>query len=270
MYLNNNFLLLIGLLILAGCNQTDSAAPTEQAAVTESREIYQLKTYVFDTDEQAQRTDQYLREAFMPGMKKLGIQSIGVFKPRPNEADTVRKTHVLIPFSSLEEFLTHEEALLKDEAYLAAGDAYINASHDQPPYEHIESVLLRAFTEMPQMFAPTFDTQRSDRVYELRSYESATEADYRNKVDMFNAGGEVALFEELGFNAVFYGEVISGNRMPNLMYMTTFSDQASRDEHWQAFREAPKWLELKAMPQYQNNVSKSDIFFLYPTEYSDY
>lgn len=54
------------------------------------------------------------------------------------------------------------------------------------------------------------------------------------------------------------------------MYMTTFSDQESRETHWKDFREAPEWLELKDMPKYQNNVSHIDIIFLYPTEYSDY
>lgn len=266
----NYLLILLGVFLLHGC---DTSAPGESAEATPeapAREFYQLKTYNFDTDEQVQMTDQYLAEAFLPGLKRLGIGPVGVFKPRPEEGDTVRKTLVLIPFSTLEAFRTHEEKLLQDQAYLTAGDAYLNAPHDQPPYQRIESVILQAFSDMPDMYAPEFDTPRADRVYELRSYESATEADYRNKVDMFNAGGEVALFDKLEFNAVFYGEVLSGAQMPNLMYMTTFADQASRDAHWQAFREAPEWLELKARPEYQNNVSHSDIYFLYPTEYSDY
>jgi hypothetical protein len=58
--------------------------------------------------------------------------------------------------------------------------------------------------------------------------------------------------------------------MPNLMYMTTFTDQESRDEHWKAFGEAPEWKELIGMPKYEHNVSHADIIFLYPTEYSDY
>ena len=87
---------------------------------------------------------------------------------------------------------------------------------------------------------------------------------------MFNAGGEVVLFEELGFNAVFYAEVLSGDKMPNLMYMTTFKNQESRDEHWKAFGSAPKWKEISSMPKYQNNVSHIDRMYLYPTEYSDY
>ena len=123
---------------------------------------------------------------------------------------------------------------------------------------------------MPKMQASPLDGPRAERVYELRSYESATERLYLNKVDMFNAGGEVKLFDRLDFNAVFYGEVISGAKMPNLMYTTTFSDQASRDTLWKTFFDSPEWKELKANPIYQHNVSHIDIMFLYPTEYSDY
>ena len=32
----------------------------------------------------------------------------------------------------------------KDEQYLQAGEAYLNAAHDQPPYSRIESTLLKA------------------------------------------------------------------------------------------------------------------------------
>jgi len=90
-----------------------------------------------------------------------------------------------------------------------------------------------------------------------------------NKIQMFNAGDEVGLFRRLGFNAVFYAEVISGPRMPNLMYMTTFENKASRDEHWNAFREDAQWKILSKEEQYQHNVSKIDIYFLHPTSYSD-
>ena len=86
---------------------------------------------------------------------------------------------------------------------------------------------------------------------------------------MFNEGGEVNLFNRLGFNAVFYGEVLAGSRMPNLMYMTSFEDKASRDEHWKAFGADPEWKKLSADPLYKNNVSKIDIAFLHPTDYSD-
>jgi len=263
------FLLVVSATI-SSCENTQSDNTEEQNPPVQNRDFYQLKTYTLKTDKQAQITEQYLKDAYLPGLKKLGLGPVGVFKPRPNEEDSTKKVLVLIPFSSMDQFLNLEEALAKDETYLAAGNNYIHASHEQPPYLRVESTLLKAFIDMPEMKTPKLDGPRADRVYELRSYESPTESYYINKVDMFNAGGEVALFDKLDFNAVFYGEVISGSKMPNLMYMTTFSNQESRDTHWDAFREAPEWKELVAMPKYQNNVSHADIYFLYPTEYSDY
>jgi hypothetical protein len=87
---------------------------------------------------------------------------------------------------------------------------------------------------------------------------------------MFVAGDEVALFKRLGFNAVFYADVLAGGYMPNLMYMTTFADQQSHDDHWKAFVDSHEWKRLSTLPEYQHNVSKNTKFLLRPTEYSDY
>ncbi len=110
---------------------------------------------------------------------------------------------------------------------------------------------------------------KSERVYELRSYESASEKIFANKVQMFNQGGEISLFDRLGFNAVFYSQVIFGSKMPNLMYMTSFENMPSREEHWKAFGADPFWKTLSGSKEYQNNVQHSDIYFLRPTVYSD-
>ncbi len=236
----------------------------------ESRQYYQLKTYSFETDEQIQTTDAYLKNAYLPALKKLGISPIGVFKPRQKDSITPKKTYVLIPFNSLDEFESLDDNLSSDPEYTIAGGDYLNAAHDNPPYGRIESTLLKAFSDMPMLEASKLDGPRKDRIYELRSYESSTEKIYKNKVDMFNAGGEVKLFDKLGFNAVFYAEVISGAQMPNLMYMTTHANQKDRDANWKMFVDSPEWNVLKAMPKYQNNVSHNDTSFLYPTEYSDY
>lgn len=236
-------------------------------AQDESREFYELKIYSFELEEQEQSIDKFLKNAYLPALKKQNINNIGVFKPR---ADSIKKIYVLIPFSSLEQFDLLENNLSNDKTYIANGSEYINAVHNKPTYQRFESILLKAFIDMPTMAASPLDGPRKDRIYELRSYESSSEAYYKNKVDMFNAGGEVKLFERLNFNAVFYGEVISGSKMPNLMYMTTFSNQGSRDEHWKEFVDAPEWNKLKSMSKYQNNVSHIDIMFLFPTEYSDY
>ncbi len=57
--------------------------------------------------------------------------------------------------------------------------------------------------------------------------------------------------------------------MPNLMYMTTFENKASRDEHWKAFSADADWKKVSALPEYQHNVSKNDTMFLTPTDYSE-
>jgi hypothetical protein len=134
----------------------------------------------------------------------------------------------------------------------------------------MENILLEAFPLAPKMQLPALKSGKKDRVYELRSYESATEKIYRNKVQMFNEGGEIALFKRLNFNAIFYGNVIAGSKMPNLMYMTSFENMEDRDNHWKTFSADPEWKKLSALPEYQKNVSHIDITLIYPAEYSDY
>jgi hypothetical protein len=177
---------------------------------------------------------------------------------------------VLIPYSSLNQFEN-----IKARSFSATGNSeddknYINAAHDKPAFARIESILLKAFENMPALAKPSLTTPRNERIYELRSYESASEALFHNKVEMFNKGGEIEIFKRLDFNAVFYSEVISGSHMPNLMYMTSFENKPAREEHWKKFGADDAWKKLSALPQYQNNVSHIDVTFLRPTSYSDF
>ena len=233
------------------------------------REFYEIKIYTISNSAQEQGLDAYLKDAYLPAMHRQGIKTIGVFKPRSTTDDAGKKVYVFTPLKSQSHILAITKKLDADAAYQNAGDAYINAKFDNKPYDRFESIVLLAFSEAPQMMLPNLDGPKSDRVYELRSYEGPTEKYYLNKVKMFNTGGEVKLFKRLNFNAVFYGEVITGSHMPNLMYMTTFANQADRDAHWKAFVDAPEWKALTADQQYKNNTSKNTQYFLYPTEYSD-
>ncbi len=231
------------------------------------KHFYQLKVYHLADDAQQQRVDQYLKEAYVPAMHRAGVEHVGVFHTIDSE---VPMTYVLMPYTSFEKIMQTETALGKDKKYLSAGKDYLDAAHDNAPYERVESMLLKAFPEMLSPAVPELDAPKSERFYELRSYEGPTEKLYTNKVKMFNDGDEVGIFDRLGFNAVFYAEVLFGSRMPNLMYMTTFENQEARDKHWEAFSADPAWQKLKVMDEYQNNVSKSDLIFLRPTDFSDY
>jgi hypothetical protein len=254
---------LIVLLLLLAVN-----VPAAVSGDPGNRELYQMKVYSYSSPSQEARLDQYLKEACLPALRRAGIRPVGVFKPVEGE-DVGKKIYVLIPFRSMDQFLELPALLEKDREYLLAGNEYYNAPFDDPPYDRIGSTLMKAFSDMPKMKVPDHATPPGERIYELRSYESATEELYKKKVHMFNEGGELRLFERLDFKAVFYGDVISGSTMPNLVYMTTFPNRAVRDEYWNIFRVDPEWMVMRDLEQYRNTVSKIEIFFLHPTDYSD-
>jgi hypothetical protein len=231
----------------------------------QSGNFYQLKIYSLENETQEQRMDGFLKEAFLPAMHRAGITTIGVFKPNGEDTASVKRIYVLIPLKSLEQFDMLPTILGEDKQFQSVGKDYIDAKYDNAPYKRIESILLKAFKGMPEIGIPDQATPGSERVYELRSYQGATEKLYQRKVEMFNDGGEINLFKELGFNPVFFGEVISGP----IMYMTSFSNEASQKEHWKAFSNHPDWNAMKDLEKYKNTVSKIEIFLLHPTDYSD-
>ncbi len=233
------------------------------------KDFFEIRVYHFASKEQEEAVDNYLKNAFLPALHRNNIKTIGVFKPINNDTAADKKIYVLIPYKTLDQFLNLPSKLEKDNAYTESGSAYINAPYNKPAYSRFETILLEAFEGMTSIAKPNLDNTREDNVYELRSYEGATEKTYRNKVEMFNKGDEVGLFKRLGFNAVFYAEVLAGSRMPNLMYMTSFNSRQEREDHWKAFNSDPQWKKLVADPYYQHNVSKADIILMNAAPYSD-
>ena len=246
------------------------ALTTEKVAAAPAREFYQLTVYHYATVEQEKVLDTYLQQALLPALHRMKIQSVGVFKAIANDTAAAKKMYVLIPVKSLNAAAEMMAKLSSDKEYQAKGAAYLTAAYNAAPYTRMETILLQAFSLAPAMQLPQLKSPKKERVYELRSYESATEKIFQNKVHMFNEGDEVGLFKRLNFNAIFYSEVIAGSKMPNLMYMTSFENMADRDAHWKSFGSDPAWKKLSAMPEYKNNVSHIDIMFLRPTDYSDY
>jgi hypothetical protein len=240
------------------------------SGLTKSRDYYQIQVYRLSGKVQEEKVDNFLKNAYLPALHKAGIKSVGVFKPVETDTLSGKRVFVWVPFTSLEQFHKIQEALNKDADYQKNGMDFLGAPYDQAPYVRKESILLYAFIDNPNYFAPKYTTPASERIYELRSYEGPTENLYRKKVEMFNAGGEMKIFTSLNFNAVFYGEVISGSTMPNLMYMTSFENLASRTDHWNSFRNHPDWKRLSGMAEYKNTVSKNVTLLLHPTDYSDF
>ncbi len=245
------FFLLMGCTFLQAVTTLAQKRPIPQA--------YQLRIYQYENDTQETSLDAWLQKELLPALHKKSIRHIGVFKPLANDTARIRKTIVLIPYRDLKEY-----------AAMAPGLPFDTTAYPSAPYTRVENILLEAFRLAPKLTLPQLSGDRAERVYELRSYESASEKAFRNKVEMFNEGGEIELFARLQFNAVFYASVIAGSRMPNLMYMTSFDNLAEREAHWKSFGGDPEWKKLSAMLYYQNNVSSIEITLLRAQPYSDY
>lgn len=262
MKIKNGLLTAFALLCLSNTLMAFDRKPAE-------KDIYEIKVYRMKTNDQVIIVDNFLKNAYLPALHRLGVSKVGVFKNVGIDTAAEKRMYVLIPLRSLEQINRIEDGLIADGAYNTDGAAYLAAPFDAPAYTRIETIVLRAFSKMPHFQSPSLNGEPSERIYELRSYEGSSEKFYHQKVHMFNEGGEVPLFKRLGFNAVFYAEVLAGSHMPNLMYMTSFDNMASRDEHWKNFGADPEWKRLSAMPEYQHTVSKADIIFLHPAVYSE-
>jgi hypothetical protein len=234
------------------------------------RDYYQIQVFHLNGKIQEQKVDDFLKNAYLPALHRAGIKSIGVFKPIESDTTSGRRIYVWIPFESPNHFAKTQDLLAEDKDYQLKGSNFLGAPFDQAPFLRKESILLKAFSDQPEYFIPKHATKPADRIYELRSYEGPTEKLFRQKVKMFNEGGEIKLFKKLDFNAVFYAEVISGPTMPNLMYLTTFADMPTHDERWATFRAHPEWKTLSAIEEYKNTVSRSVKLLLHPTDYSDF
>ena len=259
-YLQLPFALLLSMLII----------PAIMQAMPPDREFYEIRIYHLSNATQEKRVDDFLKNALIPAFHKNNILHVGVFKPLANDTAAIRKIYVLIPYKSLEQFTSVTDRIDKDKDFLSSGADYINAPDNDPPYLRIEKILTKAFPKAPVMQPVKMTSPFSERVYEMRSYESHTEKLHAKKVQMFNDGDEIGLFKRLGFNAVFYSQALTGSALPNLIYMITFHNMAAHDKLWDNFRNDPQWKKLSALPEYQNVMYKADSFLLRPTDYSDY
>jgi hypothetical protein len=115
---------------------------------------------------------------------------------------------------------------------------------------------------------PTGAAAGKARVFELRTYRSATEAAGRRKIEMFEEGGELALFARVGLQTVFFGRDLVGPGLPSLTYMVAFADEAARGAAWAAFGTHPEWVKMRDDPRYADIVSRIDSTILRPTDYS--
>ena len=226
-----------------------------------SAEYYEVRIYRLDSQDKQGLVSDYLSEAALPAWQRIGIGPVGVFTELGEAPDP--SIHVLLTYSSIEQFAAARLDLESDTEYQAAGKDYLSVAAEDPAFVRIESSLMVAFAGFPKIDVPA----QEPRVLELRTYESYSEAKARRKVEMFN-DGEIPIFSGVGLQPVFFGETLIGPRVPNLKYMLLTPDLEANKAGWKKFLVDPAWEQMKAIPKYADTVSKVSNIYLSPTEYS--
>ena len=265
-----DFLSAAGLLGIA--SQTGSAllssspeAPGLQPSRPD-RQYYELRKYHLLNTANQDTLNTFLRDAALPALNRLGIAPVGVFNVKygPNEPTL----YVLLPHPSLESVATLSARLAGDEQFVEEGTPFLEASIDDPAFVRMESSLKVAFDEMPELAVPALTEEDASRLFELRTYESHGPTAARRKVEMFNEGGEIDIFLDVGLTPVFFSETLIGDNLPNLTYMLVFKDLQERDAAWDRFLDHPDWKELAQNEYYNNTVSNIRDIILQPAPYS--
>lgn len=241
--------------------QLSLAANARQQKKTR-QEFYELREYNFTDARQQAQVEDYFEKAAIPALNRMGSKHIGVFREQLEEGQP--RLFVLIPFSSLEAFGSMRSTLDKDKAYQQAAAPYLQATAAAPAYARIRSSLMKAFAYLPQLEVP----EQKARVFELRRYESPSELAGRQKIKMFNEGGELEIFRRTGLDPVFFGETLVGEQLPNLTYMIAFDDMEEHARNWKKFVEDPEWIRIKDLPEYVDTVSNITNTFLVPAPFS--
>ena len=237
------------------------------ASAGKGRLFYELRRYQLSSGPQKKLCDDFFQGALIPAVNRASVSPVGVFNVTIGPQTPVM--YVLLPSASLETLVMLEARLAQDAEYMKSGAAFLNAPAVQPAYNRIESQLMIAFEKIPGITLPVATATNGPRVFELRTYESATDQDHKRKVEMMQAGEE-AIFAKAGFSQVFYGDTLIGPRLPNLTYMLSYESVAVRDKLWSAFGNAPEWKAMQALPHYafENIVSNITNIILTPTAYS--
>jgi hypothetical protein len=243
---------------------TGQTSPREPAG----REHYELRRYDLRIGPNVGRLTEYVREVGIPALTRAGAGPVGLFNVMLGSDSP--SLYVLIPYPSLAAFAGVRQALAEDQAYQQAAVPYRASAPSDPLYVRRESWLLRAFDGMPRLEVPPGARDGQPRIFELRTYESHSEAAGRKKVEMFDVG-EIAIFRKTGLTPVFFGQTVIGAGAPSLTYMLTFPDAETRQRNWATFVADPDWKKLSTTPGYTDPeiVSKIHAKLLRPAQGSE-
>jgi hypothetical protein len=226
------------------------------AMAASAREFYLLRKYTMQTGPQLGLTQGYFEHALIPALNRFGSNPVGAFK-----LDIGPETptyYLLVPSASLESLATLDQRLSEDAEFLKAASSFWAAPASAPAFARVDSSLLSAFSGWPKVTAP----KEPKRIFQLRTYESASNDAHLRKMKMFN-DAEIAIFVRSGLAPVIFGDTLVGPRMPSLTYMLTFPDVAELNARWSVFAADPEWKDISKRPGNTDPEIVSNISNLY-------
>jgi hypothetical protein len=231
-------------------------------------QLLELRHYQFRFGPMEARYAEYAKTALIPALNRMGIKPVGAFSMLFGPGSP--SVYLLLPHPNPESVLTAARRLTADPEYQRLAASFRSLPATDPPYVRRGSSLMAAFDGFPAVETPAGAVAVPTRVFELRTYESHNDSASLKKIEMFESGGEIAIFRRVGLMPVFFGRNIIAATLPSLTYMLVFADVAAREKNWAAFREDPAWVKLRTTPGYANTeiLTNTSNLLLRPTDYS--
>jgi hypothetical protein len=224
--------------------------------VPSTQEYYLLRKYSLRNGAQLTLTQNYFAQALIPALNNMSIKPVGAFKL--DIGPDTPAYYLLIPSLSVETLVTLDKRLAENKEFSSAAAAFWSAPATATAFERVETSLFSAFSGWPKLTVP----KSQKRIFQLRTYESPSEAAHVRKVQMFNEA-EIAIFVRTGLAPVFFGDTLVGHHMPSLTYMLTFEDVADLNKKWPVFGGDPEWKDLSHRPGNTDPEIVSNISNLY-------
>ena len=248
--------------------RADREAQVKDETKTTGPRILELRRYRLRFGTGETRYAEYAKGVLLPALNRAGVKPVGAFTVviGPDSPSL----HLLLSHPNADSLRTIASRLAADPDYAKAAEPFRTLPATDPLYVARESSLMVGFDSMPDVEIQAGLRAAASRIFELRVYSSHSEVAGRKKIEMFEQGGEIAIFRRVGLTPVFFARNLTGPVLPCLTYMVAFPDMAAREKAWATFRDDAEWVKLRATPGYANAEILTSItsLLLRPTEYS--
>jgi len=248
--------MLTAMFIFSSCCESKTKEESDGA----KKQIYEWR--IFNLTGDGAILDDYFKGALIPAYNRCNV-SIGAFKlVNPEEAD---QRYLMFVYPDLQTYNKVRQEVWNDPVFQNAARSFFETTAPNPVYSSFETYICEAFDKIPEMRIP----DKSRTLFQYRNYYSPNEEANKRKIKMFNAE-EIDLFDKVGVNSVCYGEILSGTRMPGLIYLTWYQDEETFSKVWKDFGSHPDWKQMSSKPEYRNTATNNIIKLLSPMPYSQF